>query len=127
MNQQFVKFKLKHLATWTCGLRDLDLGDTQKAQRTSATHKRKIATFYICELHLHSSTFRIRPGKLLQGDKRETYFYDVILLLIVVHLFWGIGVRRILSPGGPREAQSGEINVLLAQARRWTVLTHSLK
>ena len=53
-----------------------------------------------------TSTFRIRPGTLLHDDKRETYFYDVILLLILVHLFWGIGAR-ILAPGGPREAQWG--------------------
>ena len=53
-----------------------------------------------------TSTFRIRPGTLLHDDKRETYFYDVILLQILVHLFWGIGAR-ILAPGGPREAQWG--------------------
>ena len=34
------------------------------------------------------------------------YFYDVILLLFLVHLFWGIGAR-ILAPGGPRKAQWG--------------------
>jgi len=34
------------------------------------------------------------------------YFYDVILLLILVHLFWGIGAC-ILAPGGPRKAQWG--------------------
>ena len=34
------------------------------------------------------------------------YFYDVILLLILDHLFWGIGAC-ILAPGGPRKAQCG--------------------
>ena len=50
--------------------------------------------------------FSCCPGTLLHDDKRESYFYDVILLLTLVHLFWGIGAR-ILAPGGPREAQWG--------------------
>lgn len=49
-----------------------------------------------------SSTFRIRPGTLLHDDKREKYFYDMILPLILVHQIWGIGVCT-LAPGGPEK------------------------
>ena len=49
------------------------------------------------------------------------YFYDVILLLILVHLFWGIGA--CIRPED-HEKLNGDINVLLAQARRWTVSAH---
>ena len=40
----------------------------------------------------------------LQDDKRETYFYDLILLLILVHIFWGISAC-IIAPGEPRKSQ----------------------
>jgi hypothetical protein len=49
-----------------------------------------------------TSTFRIRPGTLLHDDKREKYFYDMILPLILVHQIWGIGVCT-LAPGGPEK------------------------
>ena len=70
-----------------------------------------------------TSTFRIRPGTLLHDDKREKYFYDMILPLILVHQIWGIGVCT-LAPGGPEKHSQWDINVPLAQARRWIVLTH---
>ena len=55
------------------------------------------------------------------------YFYDVILLLMLVHLFWGIGAR-ILAPGGPREAQWGHLRAFGAGSKmEWTALTHLLK
>ena len=46
------------------------------------------------------------PQYVIARRQARTYFYDVILLLILVHIFWGIGAR-ILAPGGPREAQWG--------------------
>ena len=49
-----------------------------------------------------TSTFRIRPGTLLHDDKREKYFYGMILPLILVHQIWGIG-DCTLAPGGPEK------------------------
>ena len=44
------------------------------------------------------------------------YFYDVVLLLILVHLFWGIGAC-ILAPGGPRKAQWGHRRAFCAGSK----------
>ena len=52
----------------------------------------------------------------------KLYFYDVILRPIWSN-YSGVSVLAFLRPED-HEKLSGDINVLLAQARRWTVLTH---
>ena len=54
-----------------------------------------------------TSTFRIRPGTLLHDDKREKYFYDMILPLILVYQIWGIGVSTFAPAGPEKHSQWG--------------------